>query len=1057
MITLSRLAAAQYKGLVNISLRFPERGSILIEGRNEAGKSTLFDAVHFGLYGRPLVGDRADAIHYGADRADVELDLTVDGTHLEVKRSLHQTAKTLQAQAELRVTRGEDVETVRGPEAVSRRLQLELGGLTAEALLNSCLVAQKQLGRLETLGRASREEALTVLLNLGKLSEVHSRIRVRPEDEDQLRRARARVDLARVSSELATLEVERKARERQRSLAELKDVVEQLQLVEAARAETVGEAEALRERLRVVRADLEQAALVRAQLDQLQRLTEMQAHRDALERNIAQLDEELGQLEELRQALPQTRAALEDAMQQRSALLALIEARTRRDATASEAERIEARLNERAELLARCARLDDELAGMRVQHRDLQAALAQLSPLVGEMAASRERQERLSELQRTLAAAIEARAGLEAVERRATQAAQLLGQWVERRRREETALQVKRLLDDLALGVTAVEHAETSAGGRRGTSGLRLRLLLDHPLTGALALQLVLWPGGGELADVRAVTGKEAERLSSSGVPTLSAAGLEEAQRQRETLALQLSELAEKEPRNEEDAERRRAALESGTERRLAELKAIALEAQCLKEAAALRVAESDSLEQLAPAIAAELRREAARQAELSVSAGRREGLQGQLALLERNGKERRREQAECQASLERDSEDALRRRGREVAEQLATLDAELVRLAAPVRGARTLDVEDRAAVQARVEALAAEVAVMDQRLQQRDVLVERRRSLRAERDEWREALERARTEVGVQDEGVEERRAVLARMLEGLDEQRARDEEQAAERASGGAEARLQRLEHDAGALLARATQLAAQTEVELPANGPADVVEWANMLPALRDTELSRPEIEGQLRALDQRRGALERGATEAATLLGDEGPLELEEMERALRELEQELAARKRGQEIVSLTRQRMISKVLPNTIDNMCVLLPMLTGERYRYAELTPEYRLQVWDERKRAFVEKTLFSGGTQDQFSLALRLGFALAALPRELGTSPGFLFLDEPLSSFDRDRTQALVGLLTTGQVATFFRQVFLISHSQAFDATLFSHHIVMEHGRAAESTLPA
>ena len=149
--------------------------------------------------------------------------------------------------------------------------------------------------------------------------------------------------------------------------------------------------------------------------------------------------------------------------------------------------------------------------------------------------------------------------------------------------------------------------------------------------------------------------------------------------------------------------------------------------------------------------------------------------------------------------------------------------------------------------------------------------------------------------------------------------------------------------------------------------------------------------------------------------------------------------------------------MIGKVLPDTIDNMCVLLPMLTAERYRYAELTPDYRLQVWDERKRAYVEKTLFSGGTQDQFSLALRLGFALAALPRELGTSPGFLFLDEPLSSFDRDRTAALVTLLTTGQIATFFRQIFLISHSQGFDATLFSHHIVMEHGRVAESTLPS
>jgi exonuclease SbcC len=135
--------------------------------------------------------------------------------------------------------------------------------------------------------------------------------------------------------------------------------------------------------------------------------------------------------------------------------------------------------------------------------------------------------------------------------------------------------------------------------------------------------------------------------------------------------------------------------------------------------------------------------------------------------------------------------------------------------------------------------------------------------------------------------------------------------------------------------------------------------------------------------------------------------------------------------------------------------MCLLLPLLTAGRYRYAELTADYRLQVWDERKHGYVEKNLYSGGTQDQFSLALRLGFALAALPRELGTSPGFLFLDEPLSSFDHDRTAALIDLLTHGQIATFFQQVFLISHSQAFDPSRFSHHIVMEEGGVAHSTL--
>ena len=161
MITLRRLAAGNYKGIGALDLTFPERGSILIEGRNEAGKSTLFDAVHYALYGVPMVGDLASALHYGAEQMEVRLDLSVGG-HAARRLAAHArpTAKSQRSEATLSVARpgGQDggpgdVEQVKGAGPVTARLQLELGGLTSEALLNSCLVAQKQLGRLETLTR----------------------------------------------------------------------------------------------------------------------------------------------------------------------------------------------------------------------------------------------------------------------------------------------------------------------------------------------------------------------------------------------------------------------------------------------------------------------------------------------------------------------------------------------------------------------------------------------------------------------------------------------------------------------------------------------------------------------------------------------------------------------------------------------------------------------------------------------------------------------------------------------------------------------------------------
>ena len=86
MITLKRLAVASYKGIRALDLTFPERGSILIEGRNEAGKSTLFDAVHYALYGVPMVGDLGAALHYGAEQMEVRLELAVSGTQLHAWR-----------------------------------------------------------------------------------------------------------------------------------------------------------------------------------------------------------------------------------------------------------------------------------------------------------------------------------------------------------------------------------------------------------------------------------------------------------------------------------------------------------------------------------------------------------------------------------------------------------------------------------------------------------------------------------------------------------------------------------------------------------------------------------------------------------------------------------------------------------------------------------------------------------------------------------------------------------------------------------------------------------
>ncbi|MCC6180110.1 MAG: AAA family ATPase [Chloroflexi bacterium] len=218
---------------------------------------------------------------------------------------------------------------------------------------------------------------------------------------------------------------------------------------------------------------------------------------------------------------------------------------------------------------------------------------------------------------------------------------------------------------------------------------------------------------------------------------------------------------------------------------------------------------------------------------------------------------------------------------------------------------------------------------------------------------------------------------------------------------------------------------------------------------LPDLDVLESERRRLDGIIGGLDAERQRLE-GQWGLAGADLDTAACRAE-----LERLTREKAIKLRATRIVQQARSNLIGRVLPSTEHNLRLLLPQVTTQRYRDATLSDEYRLQVWDADAGRYVAKEIFSGGTKDQFSLALRLAFALATLPQELGTTPGFIFLDEPLSAFDQPRTAALVELLTTGQIAKSFAQIFLISHSRAFDPDLFPYYLRMHEGRVAETNL--
>ncbi len=1179
MITLRRLAAAQYKGLVAVDLTLPERGSILIEGRNEAGKSTLFDAIYFALYGVPLVGEIGQAIHYGADELAVQLTLDVSGAELSVRRRARQTAKTLRTEAELEIRYGDEVEVVRGSQAVTQRLQQELGGLTAEALLNSCLVAQKQLGRLESLSRGSREEALTILLNLAKLSEVQQRLRPRPDDDAALRRAQARVDLARIRKELAAVACQRATLERQQRIHAVREGIEALHGLQQALDEARQDARTQEQRLVALSQRLQELKRLKEAHGKWDRVAEAARRCGAAEQDVALAEQDVAQARAAAAALPGAveRARRYHAARDQAQALSDRQAQLRELATRD--EQVRSRRAEREHLAERGAKLERELETLMRQRHELQRQIAQLAPLEGELQASRQRlealnrltealgkladeQRQLEELQaravarveaeeRAAAAVAELRAardvldGLEAQRRaaeqrqRLAQARDLLSKWQRCRQALDEAAAARRLLADLALAVSGVEHVAVPDGTAAGTAGLLLSLIVDHPLTAALVLRLRLWSGGAELVEARPAAPDEARGLQAGRLPAIGAPDGAALRAELQAIAQALRALGETVPTSATAAAGRLAELEqelqaaapafdeeayvqararvAAAETRLADAQAAlsklpdaravaletaavqeritALEKRCgtLAESCGLSAADAGVLQRAIPLAVKE---EQERSNRLNKQLGRKEGLSQQLSELNRNYQERARDLADVRDNLAKDSDERLAREEQEITSARACLQAEADTLQASIKETLADDPAssgelpaDAVALRTLVQQWADEanrrVAVLEDQARSLPecearlrTAVDRLAGLRRDLDEalaGAQAADEAAPSPGREQDAphalpapavATERLEALAREIERLNEPAVLTEQAEAQRAAGAAEDRARRAIQEARRVAARLVEILAALGHALPSDDgelggePGRLAECIlQHCPEAAEDLPSRDETESRLRALDQEAGRLEQARQQALVLLGEsaaEEETDLEMAEQDLRALELDLAARRRAQDIIVATRQRMISKVLPDTLANMCVLLPHLTAGRYRHASLSEDYRLQVWDERKRDFVEKSLFSGGTQDQFSLALRLGFALAALPRELGTSPGFLFLDEPLSSFDHDRTAALVELLTHGQIATHFQQVFLISHSQAFDPALFTYHIVMEGGQVASSTLP-
>jgi DNA repair exonuclease SbcCD ATPase subunit len=222
----------------------------------------------------------------------------------------------------------------------------------------------------------------------------------------------------------------------------------------------------------------------------------------------------------------------------------------------------------------------------------------------------------------------------------------------------------------------------------------------------------------------------------------------------------------------------------------------------------------------------------------------------------------------------------------------------------------------------------------------------------------------------------------------------------------------------------------------------------------------ELERLEIERELEEMERQELSMN------TRLQAGDTPLDLAQARAQMEQQERTVQTKKRGSQLLKVVSERLLQKTVPRTERSMQQILPLLTSGRYHDVHLLTEkeegaisggtFQIQVWDSGAGEYVSKSALSAGTADQLSLALRLAFAITTLPRELNAAPSFLLLDEPLSSFDRGRTRALVDVVTGEALSRHFEQIILISHSSAFDPSMFPYHLYLDNGQVVESNLP-
>lgn len=393
---LNNLKLSNYKQYASLSLEFRE-GLVGIIGKNGAGKSTIFEAILYCLFGRDESNKNLVRSSFADPKANVllELDFSIGETRYRVRREFR--GKALAVGAELYKN---DLMVAKGVSAVNDELVAVLH-MERDAFKRSVFSGQKELSELSDTSGEARKRMVRKMLGLDTLDEVQVKVnadirdlnsRIAGQSQNLLSEADAvaldteiaawnelltanQADLEKESEMLRTAEAQYKVEQQKfdaeekrlglynalnRELSQLQERLSGLHLQRDTLEQKNRSLLQQKEKLDATRSEFAQYESGRRELEAQEAEQQRQLNQAAYQRQIADLAEPLretgARIAELSQALAQ-KTEIEQALREKQALVAQLkqEREAKRSAYQEITNRIsdlEGRIRERREKVA---------------------------------------------------------------------------------------------------------------------------------------------------------------------------------------------------------------------------------------------------------------------------------------------------------------------------------------------------------------------------------------------------------------------------------------------------------------------------------------------------------------------------------------------------------------------------------------------------------------------------------------------------------------------------------------------------------------------------------